>query len=210
MVLIDVPLPGMDTFKTAELMRNWGPGRRIPVIFLTAADSNTASILDGHARGAVDLLTKPLDAELLRCRVSVFVDLFFKERTIREQAALLRQDREALRALNQIKDEFLATLSHELRNPLNAIMGWLYLLRADNLDPAMSARAIATIERNVQLQVSLIDEILDLSRIGQGKVRLALSAVDLIPLIESALDAMRPAAEAKGLLLTWEMERTTS
>jgi len=107
-------------------------------------------------------------------------------------------------AANQIRDEFLATVSHELRNPLNAIMGWVHLLHAGNLDPAMSKRALAAIERNVHLQVSLIDEILDLSRIAKGKVHLTLCTVDLIPLIESVLDAMRPAAEAKGLLLTWE------
>jgi len=80
----------------------------------------------------------------------------------------------------------------------------VHLLHAGNLDPVMSKRALATIERNVNLQVSLIDQILDLSRIAKGKAHLTLCTVDLIPLIESALDAMRPAAEAKGLLLTGE------
>jgi len=90
-------------------------------------------------------------------------------------------------AANRIKDEFLATVSHELRNPLNAIVGWVNLLQTGNLDADGAKRAHETIERNVHLQVSLIDEILDLSRIARGKVHLTLRRVDLIPLIESAL-----------------------
>ena len=107
-------------------------------------------------------------------------------------------------AANRMKDEFLATVSHELRNPLNAIMGWVNLLHTGNLDAAGSKRALETIERNVHLQVSLIDEILDLSRIAKGKVHLTLGIVDLVRLIESALDAIRPAAEAKSLRFAWE------
>jgi CheY-like chemotaxis protein/two-component sensor histidine kinase len=99
-------------------------------------------------------------------------------------------------------------VSHELRNPLNAIIGWVNLLQSGNLDPAGSKRALETIERNVHLQVSLIDEILDLSRIAKGKVHLTLRTIDLVPLVESALDATRPAAEAKGLRVEWEWSGT--
>jgi signal transduction histidine kinase len=206
-ILIDVRTQGLDGVKASELMRNGWRAQRTPVIFLTAADSDMGSVLDDCARGPVDFLPAPCAPEILRCKVSVFVDLFLKERTIRHQAAALHQQQRALagaEAANRIKDEFLAIVSHELRNPLNAITGWVHLLNTGNLDSAKSKRALEIIERNVQLQVSLIDEILDLSRIANGKVHLTLLTVDLIPLIESALDAMRPSVEAKDLLLTWE------
>jgi PAS domain S-box-containing protein len=332
-VLMDVRMPGLDGFKTAELMRSRWRARSTPVIFLTAADTGTAAILDGYARGAADFLVRPFEPEILCSKVAVFVDLYLKEQTIRHQTAALRQqEREALErnsdlrfrklmdamplcvvvtdsqgrpvywnesaltytgiapdsmtsryalldsvhpterehlaqlwnesianrrhfelkfrirrsdglyrwhlgrgipqrdeteavtgwiltatdieaenqallqaeGANRIKDEFLATVSHELRNPLNAIVGWVNLLQSGSLDPAGSKRALETIERNVHLQVSLIDEILDLSRIAKGKVHLTLRQIDLIPLIESALDVIRPRAEAKNLRVEWE------
>src|SRR5689334_2332042 len=332
-VLMDVRMPGLDGFKTAELMRSRWRAKSTPVIFLTAADTDTAAMLDGYSRGAVDFLVKPFEPEILRCKVAVFVDLYLKEQTIRHQAAALRQqereaaerrddlrfrkrmdamplcvvvtdsngrpvywnesaltytgvapdsvtsrdallnavhssDREQLaeqwnksivnhrefelkfrirgrdglyrwhlgrgipqrddletvtgwiltatdietenqalvqaEGANRIKDEFLATVSHELRNPLNAIVGWVNLLQNGNLDANGSKRALDTIERNVHLQVSLIDEILDLSRIARGRVHLTLGRVDLIPPIEGALDVIRPAAEAKDLQVRWQ------
>jgi CheY-like chemotaxis protein len=90
-----------------------------------------------------------------------------------------------------------------LRNPLNAIIGWVHLLRGGQLDETKARRAIETIERNVNLQVSLIDEILDLSRIVRNKVRLICRPVDLASSVQSALTALRPAAEGKGLHLEW-------
>ncbi len=118
-----------------------------------------------------------------------------------ENQALLRAE-----TANRVKDEFLATVSHELRNPLNAIVGWVHLLRVGNLDADQSRHALQTIERNVHLQVSLIDEILDLSRIARGKIQLSYRLVDLVSLINSALDVIRPAAEAKELCVEWNWE----
>ncbi|MBV8454220.1 MAG: response regulator [Deltaproteobacteria bacterium] len=107
-------------------------------------------------------------------------------------------------AANRIKDEFLAVVSHELRNPLNAIIGWVHLLRSGGLDEAKTQRAIETIENNVNLQVSLIDGILDLSRIVRNKVRLVFRPTDLVSSMQSLLTAVRPAAEHKGLQLVWQ------
>jgi PAS domain S-box-containing protein len=107
-------------------------------------------------------------------------------------------------AANQFKHEFLAVASHKLRNPLNAIIGWVNLLQRGNLDDAKSKRALETIERNVYLQVTLIDEILDLSQISQGRAKLTRRTVDLIQVIEDALNVVRSSAEAKGLPMGWE------
>ncbi|MCC5651479.1 PAS domain S-box protein [Nostoc sp. XA013] len=115
--------------------------------------------------------------------------LYEAEKTARAQAE----------TANRIKDEFLAVLSHELRTPLNPILGWAKLLRTRKFDEATRIRALETIERNAKLQTQLIGDLLDVSRILQGKVRLNLYAVDLKVAIASALETVRLAAEAKSI-----------
>lgn len=102
---------------------------------------------------------------------------------------------------NRIKDEFLATLSHELRSPLNPILGWSRLLQTKRFDEATLMRALQTIERNAKLQTHLIEDLLDISRIIQGKLTLKVGSVNLVSIIEAAIDTMRPAAEAKSIPL---------
>ncbi|MBD2364100.1 PAS domain S-box protein [Anabaena minutissima FACHB-250] len=102
-------------------------------------------------------------------------------------------------AANRIKDEFLAVLSHELRSPLNPILGWTKLLRSKRLDPAKADQALETIERNAKLQAQLIEDLLDVSRILQGKMSLNVAPVNLAATIEAALETVRLAAEAKNI-----------
>ncbi len=102
---------------------------------------------------------------------------------------------------SRYKDEFLATVSHELRTPLNSILGWARLLKDTEMAPDTSVRAIETIERNAKAQAQLIEDILDVSRAISGRLRLDVTTIDLIPLIEAAIDIVRPAAEAKGVKL---------
>lgn len=115
---------------------------------------------------------------------------------VREQSARAEAEQ-----ANRIKDEFLAVLSHELRTPMNPILGWSKLLQSGSLDPAKSREALATIERNAKLQVQLIDDLLDVSRILSGKLSLSVSAVDLSQVIMAALETLQLAAEAKALQL---------
>ena len=107
---------------------------------------------------------------------------------------------EAERA-NRLKDEFLATISHELRNPLNAIMGWAHMLRLGKLTPANTERAVETIYRNAKSQAQLVSDLLDVSRIISGKLRLDVRTVDLLYIVNAAMDSIRPAAEAKSIRL---------
>lgn len=144
--------------------------------------------------------------------VAVFYrDVTDRKRIEVERAELLARaqraqlEAEAARAqaegANRMKDEFLATVSHELRTPLNAILGWGAMLAGGALDAPTQARAFATIERNARAQARLIDDLLDLSRVLQGKFVLAVGPVELVRVVEAALDAARPAAEAKGVRL---------
>lgn len=99
---------------------------------------------------------------------------------------------------NRLKDEFLATVSHELRTPLNAILGWSRMLRTGKLDPESFARGLDAIDRNAKSQAQLVEDLLDTSRIISGKLRLDVRSVELIKVIEAAIDAVRPAADARN------------
>ena len=119
-----------------------------------------------------------------------------------ERASLndsLQQQAEQLRQANRIKDEFLAVLSHELRSPLNPILGWSKLLQTGKLDAAKTAQALATIERNAKLQSELIEDLLDVSKILQGKLSLNIRPVDLALTVESAIETVNLASTAKSI-----------
>jgi PAS domain S-box-containing protein len=136
--------------------------------------------------------------------VAMIVDLTERkkaERTIvaaKEAAEAARADAEAA---SRLKDEFLATVSHELRTPLNAIFGWSQLLRSSRRTPEDLEHGLTTIERAARSQAQLIDDLLDVSRIVAGKLRLDMQLISLVPSIEAAMASVRPAADAKGVRL---------
>jgi PAS domain S-box-containing protein len=117
------------------------------------------------------------------------------EQSVEEKERLYREAQES----NRLKDEFLATVSHELRTPLTSILGWAHMLRTGQFGDGDSAKALETIERNARAQGQLIDDLLDVSRIITGKLRIDVRPVDPNSFIESAIEAVRPAAEAKGV-----------
>jgi signal transduction histidine kinase len=126
-----------------------------------------------------------------------------------ERVALLEREQAArahAESVNRMKDEFLATLSHELRTPLNAILGWAHLLTSGKTDPSMTERALNVIRNNAQAQSQLIEDILDVSRIIGGKLRLTLGHVQLRDVIEAALDSVSLAAQAKAITIDRQYE----
>ncbi len=137
------------------------------------------------------------------------IGVFYRDVTERRRAAdvqmdLLRREQAARSeavAANRVKDEFLATLSHELRTPLNAIAGWASLLARGRLGPLATARAVDIIRRNVQAQLHLVEDLLDVSRITSGKLRLEMRPVPLGPVLEQAVETVRPAAIARAVRL---------
>ncbi|GAX43144.1 two-component hybrid sensor and regulator [Tolypothrix sp. NIES-4075] len=124
--------------------------------------------------------------------------------------ASLQQQTEQLTEANRMKDEFLAILSHELRSPLNAILGWAQMLRSPRkLTETQTAKALETIERNARAQTQLIEDLLDISRMIRGKLRLNVRSCDLVPIIESALDSVGLAADAKEIHIETSINRNT-
>jgi PAS domain S-box-containing protein len=117
----------------------------------------------------------------------------------------VQKAREAAEVANRLKDEFLATVSHELRTPLNAVLGWTSLLRGTQMDDARREKALETIERNARLQQKIVEDILDVSRIIAGQLRLDKEPMPFRPVVESAIESMRPVAAAKSIGLTVEL-----
>ena len=159
---------------------------------------------DGSRFWANVLITALRDKEgTLRGFGKVTRDLTDRKQAEEERLKLAREQvaRAEAEAANRAKDEFLATVSHELRTPLNAIVGWGRMIRNTKMDEKGLAHALDIIERNAKLQAQLIDDLLDVSRIISGKLRLTVMPVELPPIIEAALDVIRPAAEAKNIRL---------
>ena len=360
-ILLDINMPTLDGIQTARLIRERERSRDIPIIFITAYQPDQAQILEGYASGAVDYLIKPVNAEVLRSKVRIFIDLFRKKRQIEWQALQLRavnarlqreiEQREAAqrdamfereerqrvvlasiadavmttdaqglltslnpvaeqligmstaetkglplatalrgaapsdlqpletivssalyggerlrgpapvaftaadgkhhyleysaapirdsagsivgsvviaqditarheaelertRALrleqdarrvaeraNRARDEFLAVISHELRTPLNAIVGWAYVLRTTRADPAQTVQAVEAIHRSAMAQKRLIEDLLDMSRIVNGKIDLILQRTDFRALVGTAVETVRPLASEKAIAL---------
>ncbi|MHC5938095.1 PAS domain-containing hybrid sensor histidine kinase/response regulator [Nostoc sp.] len=119
-----------------------------------------------------------------------------------ENAQLYRQAQEA----NRIKEEFLAIVSHELRTPLNSMLGWVQVIRNRKSDEATTSKALETIERNAKLQRKLIEDILDISRIVQGQVRLNIRKVNLIPIIQAAIETVHPTSEIKDIQVEYNFD----
>jgi PAS domain S-box-containing protein len=355
-ILLDVQMPGMDGFETANLIRSRQRSRQTPIIFLTAFGANDQMQFKGYSLGAVDYLLKPINSDILLSKVNVFVELYKKTETLKQQTALLtainselKQSEERFRSIStcspigifetnfegcctfanpryqaicgltgssglthdltvdltelwlqsvhpkdrdrainswssyiksensqkeysqefrfqtqnecdrwvhvrctpifsvtgqlvghvgtlediterinaeetraqiireqtarqeaeatsKMKDEFLAVLSHELRTPLTSMLGWAKILRTKKLDEKGIARALEAIERNAMSQAQLIEDILDVSRIIRGKLRLNLCAVSPANVIETALETIRPQAEAKNIQLDIDID----
>jgi signal transduction histidine kinase len=217
-ILLDVNMPGMDGFETAALIRQRQRCETTPIIFVSAVNDTVNHISRGYSLGAVDYILTPVVPDILRAKISVFVDLFKKteqikrqaderENLIREQAISEHARAEAERA-SAAKDRFLAMLSHELRTPLTPVLASVSTLESDGNVPKSMRESLQLIRRNVELEARLIDDLLDLTRISKGKVQLSFEIVDAHSLLRNALDICRSEIEAKELELRTELVAT--
>ena len=207
LALLDVQMPGMDGFELAEHMRSTERTRRVPIIFLTAGASDWQRRFRGYEAGAVDFLQKPLETDILRSKANVFFELYRQQQQLAWQRDELSQYAEALKEADKRKDEFLATLAHELRNPLAPIRNGLHILRmSPKADVADKVRDM--MDRQVTHLVRLIDDLLDVSRVSQGKIDLRIEKTTLQSVLQSALEASRPLIDAGGHTLTVDIPET--
>jgi signal transduction histidine kinase len=211
LVLSDVMMPKLDGFGLLHALRGDEQTRTVPVILLSAR-AGEESRVEGMGAGADDYLVKPFSARELLARVESHINLQRERKRSAEkleQLMLLEQQaRASAEVANRVKDEFLAMLSHELRTPLNAIVGWTHLLKSGKLRETDRVRGIDVIDRNCAAQRAIIDELLDVSRIITGKLRLDPKPIDPATVVEAAVDAIRPAALAKEIEISASVERS--
>jgi signal transduction histidine kinase len=247
-IVLDIRMPGMSGIELARLIKQRRRSRHIPILFLTAHLVDESDILQGYGAGAVDYLSKPVDAAILRSKVGVFVDLFIKtralvrlnealqsevterqraqaalqvandelERRVQERTAALlravgeaRASRDEAERQSRLKDEFLASLSHELRTPMNVILGWLATLEEGKPIADVYA-AVAVVRRNAQLQAKLIEDLLDMNSLISGNAQLDLMPVDVGLLLQNTIQGLQPAADSKGIRLLASVETPLS
>lgn len=215
-VLVDVCMPEFDGYELAAMIRQHPRFQQTSLIFVSAILMTDLDRLRGYECGAVDYVPVPVVPEILRAKVSVFADLYRKTRALErlnselegrvaERTAELESTTAALQEANRRKDEFLAMLAHELRNPLAPIRTAVQLLRLKELDESQRAGARDMIERQVEHLVCLIEDLLDVSRITRGMITLHREPVLVDAIIARAIETTRPAIDARRHQLTLEL-----
>jgi signal transduction histidine kinase len=213
-IVLDIRMPGVTGFELAQIIKGTRKFREIPILFLTAHMMEDQDVIAGYGAGAVDYLTKPVNPQILRHKIGVFADLFRKtraladlnatlERRVQERTAELERSESALRAAARQKDEFLATLAHELRNPLAPLrMGIDLLLRQGAKDPG---KTLSVMNRQLEHMVRLIDDLLDVARISGGNLDLKKERVNVADCVQTALDTCRPFFEQRRQVVVTEL-----
>jgi len=212
-ILLDVNMPDIDGLETARLVRQYKKSAHTPIIFITAY-ADELQTAQGYSLGAVDYILSPVVPDVLRQKVRVFVELYRMQQRTRAMAGaqVARARAEAakvaaeettrrLQDADRRKDEFLAMLSHELRNPLAPIRNAVEVIRRlAPPDPTLTM-ARDVVDRQVALLARLVEELLDVSRISQGKIALKKEPVDLGRIIAHGVETARPQIDARGQAL---------
>ena len=207
-IVLDIKMPGVSGFELANLIKGTKKFRQIPILFLTAYHLEDEDVLAGYGVGAVDYLTKPIKPPILRHKLAVFADLFRKtralaelnntlEQRVKQRTEELEQSEAALRDASRQKDQFLATLAHELRNPLAPLRTGLDILMQQPAPPPATSRVLGAMNRQLDHMVRLIDDLLDVSRISRGMLELRREPSELAAIIANAIESARPFIAAK-------------
>jgi signal transduction histidine kinase len=215
-VLVDVCMPELDGYELAAMIRQHPRFQQTPIIFVSAVMLDDLDRLRGYECGAVDYVPVPVVPEILRAKVSVFAELYRKtralerlnselEQRVAERTSALEATTAALQEGDRRKDEFLAMLAHELRNPLAPIRTAVQLLRLKELPPEQRERARDILDRQVEHLVALIDDLLDISRITRGMITLQREPVLVAAIVARAVETARPAIDAQRHELTLEL-----
>jgi len=194
LVLLDVNMPGMDGFETAELMRGSERTKNIPIIFITATYRAPKQIFRGYETGAVDYLYKPLDRKILQNKIRAYIE-FFKQKyalqvTTRQLQKTIEEVAKAKRAAeeaNMAKSSFLASMSHEIRTPLNGIIGMTDLILMDNNIPEQYVEHLTDIKQSSESLLEIINEILDISKIEAEKLEIETIDFSLRDVVEKVI-----------------------
>ena len=226
LVLLDVQMPGMDGFEVAELMRGNKDTQKTPIIFVTAISKDQRYVFQGYEVGAVDYLPKPIDSDILRSKVKVFLEMNQQKRLLEMQAMTLEQKmreledeilyrqkveqellqaKKAAEAATKAKSMFLVRMNHELRTPLNAAIGYMSLSLSTLKNQVTPENLIDLVnaERSAKVVLQLVNNVLDFSKIEAEEMEISIEEIDLADLIEDI------EITAQGLLLNRPVELST-
>jgi signal transduction histidine kinase len=206
-VLLDVNLPDMSGFEVCRRLRHEPRTARTPVLHVSATYVTDSYKVTGLEGGADAYLTEPVDPPVLVATIHALLRMRRAEAARDELLVRERAARAEAEAASRAKDDFLAMVSHELRAPLSAILGWTRMLRTSRLEPDAAARALETIERNVHQQTQLINDLLDVSRIVSGKIALDTQDVNVAGIVHASVESMRPTAAANGVAVDADIPR---
>lgn len=225
-IILDIKLPGMNGFELARMIKDTKRFRDTPIVFLTAHLLDDQDVIAGYGAGGADYLTKPVNPKILRQKVAVFAELFRKSRQlakvnaelarlnenlearVKERTLELENSEAALRVAAAQKDEFLAVLAHELRNPLAPLRtGVDLLLRAHgDTAPPLVVRTLGAMNRQLGHMVRLIDDLLEVSRISRGLLALKKEPTDLATVVTSTVESVRGWFEKREHTLSVSVE----
>jgi len=195
-LVLDWHMPELSGLELCRFLRQAHDAASLPILILTASE-NQEDLLEGLRAGANDFLTKGANLAELVARVGTLVQVKSLHDALKCAELVARAARGDADAANHAKDVFLGIVSHELRTPLNSILGWSRLLEEAPADAKLQRQGLATIRRNAQLQVRLIEDILDTTRIGSGKLSLDLKSIDLGDLLRATVDGIGLSSRAK-------------
>ncbi|GMT44802.1 MAG: hypothetical protein IEMM0006_0634 [bacterium] len=212
LALMDVQMPGMDGFETAEIMRSSERTRHIPIIFVTAISKQRKHIFKGYETGAVDYLYKPLDLEILKSKISAFIEMFKYKESLEQTTSKLQETVEQLHDAKIVAEEatkakstFLASMSHEIRTPLNGIIGIAELGLMDKNSTPLQFERFLDIKTSGQNLLEIINDILDISKIEAGKLELEEAEFSIREMLDTVFKIIDVFTQNKDISLVVDM-----
>jgi signal transduction histidine kinase len=205
LALIDVQMPRMDGFELAELMRGTDKTKRVPIIFVTAGARDANHTFKGYESGAVDFIYKPFDPEIVKSKVKIFVELARQRLLLKEQLLQTQEKERELEKALSVRDEFLGIASHELRTPLTSLKLHLQMMDRNvrkeglhSISPERFDKMLRTSNRQVENLTRLIEDLMDVSRIANGKLQLESETTDLVAIVKEVADYFGEHLSAAG------------
>ena len=205
LIILDVQMPGMDGFEVAEAISGYSKSKDIPIIFLSAINTDKRFITKGYASGGIDYITKPVDVDILLLKVKTFYRLYEQAAELKDTQAFLREEIEFRKVAENKKDEFISIASHELKTPLTSIKGYIQIL--ERMVKKYGDKDINSYLNRTGVQVNklnnLVSDLLDISKIESGKIEYNLQSFDFGHLVKNTIEIIQQTQDCEITLKSY-------